>query len=116
MAYVPADPFADVLRELRAASSASALRKVLHPPNLTAGFATEADTYATTMRWLKELLIYQPQLSTMEVAATSNEFSIRYLVPVPHRQAVCALCSRNGWPKEGLLQGLFGQHGLVGAS
>ena len=32
---------------------------------------------------------------------------VAHLLPVPHRQAVYALSSKNGCPKEGILQGLL---------
>ena len=36
-----------------------------------------------------------------------GEFALRYVLPVLHRQAVLALCAKNGWAKEGILPALF---------
>ena len=54
-----------------------------------------------------EIIFAQPIPQATDLANASAEFSLRYMLPVPHRQAVLALSAKNGWPKEGILQGLL---------
>ena len=62
---------------------------------------------ASMRKWLKEIILAQPALQLMDLVTGSAEFSLRCLLAVPHRPAVCALSSNNGWLKEGMMQWLF---------
>ena len=57
-------------------------------------------------RWVRGIIfaLSLPQLT--DLANVSVGFPLRCILPVPHRQAVLALSAKNGWPKDGILQGL----------
>ena len=101
---VSADPVADVLRNIRSATGIQQLRRLIHPPGLCTGFADEANTYSTTKAWLRELIFSQPRPQPTDDADATADLSLRYLLPVPHRQAVLALSSKHAWPKRGFQQ------------
>ena len=93
------DPIHDVVDNIRSSTDEHKLRRAIHSRNLTMGFRDVEETYATTMRWLKEIVLAQPSPQPMDLAVGSAQFSLRYLLPAPHRQAVFALSSRTAGQK-----------------
>ena len=60
-----------------------------------------------TVEWLKKIILARPAPQLMDLAMSSAELFLRYLLPAPHRQAACPLSSKNEWPKQGMVQGLL---------
>ena len=90
-----ADLVSEVLRNIRSATGIQQLRRLIHPPGLCTGFADKANTYSTTKAWLRELIFSQPRPQSTDDAEATAVLSLRYLLPVPHRQAVLALSSKH---------------------
>ena len=102
-----ADPVGQVLSALTGAQDPVQLKRALHAQNLGHGFGDVGQAHVTITRWLQEIILAQPPPTLEDLAAGSADFSLRYMLPEPHRLAVCALSAKNGWSKEGLLQGLL---------
>ena len=83
------------------------LRRIIHPEGLCHGLNRPQIAYETTMKWLREIIFQDPIPQAEQLANAAGEFSLRYMLPIPHRHAVLALSAKNGWSKEGLLQGLL---------
>ena len=103
----PPDPVDDVLHNIRTATDMHDLRRLIHPEGLCTGFDDVHNVYDTTKKWLREIIFADPIPQAEHLANASAEFSLRYMLPTPHRQAVLALSAKNGWSKEGILQGLL---------
>ena len=101
------DPIYDVVDHTRSSTDQIKLRSAIHTPRLTWGFCDAEETYATTMRWMKEIILAPPPPQLMDLSAEFADFSLRYMLPLPHRQAACALSSTNVRPKEDILQGTY---------
>ena len=97
---VSPDPVVDVLRDIRTAIDIQQLRRLIHLLYLCTCFDFEEVTYTTTKAWLREITFAQPLPQVTDLANVSAEFSLCYMLPVPHREAVLAPSAKNGWPKE----------------
>ncbi|CAK0836876.1 unnamed protein product [Prorocentrum cordatum] len=108
------DPMDDLAAELGKVTTERHLKSILCPADLFKGSCYDLTNAKAVYESVKFLLrtIHSGQETHLEICNDLG-FSLRCLTTEPHRKAIHACALRNGWPQEGLLQGIAATTGWL---